>query len=339
MRAYLLHLLGIATGDRLVDGSVKYVHEYRKFVFTLPAWLRSFLLEQAQVNLAEHGISEPVTWEPPRHWVTDVPWPGVEPDEVDRTRFHDIITTHKTPAKTASGLGMTAEHVRLFADLSGMTAPERRLPQRAKGRLIPRQGDLSPERLRHLYFDQGLSYQRIAEHIGCSNSTIVNALAHAGLLEPPSGRPTVTRAWLAEQCTVRNRALRGISKECGLAVRELRRLAEQWAIPAWTDFDRPLPAQLTTLPQPLAPDLHRVLVSENGLDNLRLVLALPGMPGLAAAERTLGARRLRHKLSRIERMVGFTIIERTRPLTATERGQTFLWRAGNLINGRPTPRP
>lgn len=278
-------------------------------------------------------------WESPSQWVTDVPWPGVEPDAVERTCFHNSITTHKTPAKTAAALGMTAEHVRLFADLSGMTAPERRLPQRARGRLIPRTGDLSPERLEHLYFDQGLSYQRIAERIGCSNTTIASALAHAGLLEPPPNRPVkVTRAWLVEQCTVRNRTLRGISKECGLSVRELRRMAEHWGICAWTDFDRPLPAQLASLSQPLAPDLHRVLVSANGLDQLRLIVALPGLPSLAAAERALGARSLRHSLRRIERMAGFTIIERTHPLTATARGQAFLWRAGNLINSLATPR-
>lgn len=338
MRAYLLHLLGVATGARSVDGSVTYVNDYRRFVFTMPAWLRSFLLDQAQATLAEHGISEPVQWEPPRRWVTDVTLPGVEPDDVDRTGFRDTIAVHKTPARTAAALGVPPEHVRLFASLSGLTAPERRLPQRARGRLVPRQGDLSPDRLRHLYLDQGLSYQRIAQDIGCSSTVVVNALAHADLLDLPSRRPTmVTRAWLAKQCTVRNRALRGISKECGLPVRELRRMAAQWGIPAWTDFDRPLPAPFASLPQPLAPDLHRVLVSTNGPDNLRLICALPAMPSLSAAERALGQPGIRHHLLRIERMVGFTIIERTRPLTATPRGQAFLWRAAHVLalGGQP----
>ncbi len=167
----------------------------------------------------------------------------------------------------------------------------------------------------------------------------VEALAHAGLLEPPLRRPTmVTRAWLAKQCTVRNRALRGISKECGLPVRELRRMAAQWGIPAWTDFDRPLPAPFTSLPQPLAPGLHRVLVSTNGPDNLRLICALPSMPSLSAAERALASPGIRHHLLRIERMVGFTIIERTRPLTATPRGQVFLSRAAQALVGPSEPR-
>jgi hypothetical protein len=90
-------------------------------------------------------------------------------------------------------------------------------------------------------------------------------------------------------------------------------------------------ASLASLPQPLAPDLHRVLVSENGLETLRLIHALPGMPSLAAAQRPLGTRRIRHNLTRIERMIGFTIIERTRPLTGTGRGQVCLARTEPLI--------
>lgn len=36
----------------------------------------------------------------------------------------------------------------------------------------------------------------MAQDIGCSSTVVVNALAHAGLLEPPSRRPMmVTRAW------------------------------------------------------------------------------------------------------------------------------------------------
>ncbi|MEU4847965.1 hypothetical protein [Streptomyces gilvosporeus] len=36
-------------------------------------------------------------------------------------------------------------------------------------------------------------------------------------------------------------------------------------------------------------------------------------------------------------MIGFTIIERTRPLTATPRGQVFLWQAARVLalGGQP----
>ncbi|MGW3209250.1 hypothetical protein [Streptomyces sp. NPDC001135] len=112
-------------------------------------------------------------------------------------------------------------------------------------------------------------------------------------------------------------------------------MTAQWGIPAWTDFDHPLPAPFTSLPQPLAPDLHRVLVSTNGRDNLQLICAFPSMPSLSAAERVLNSPGIRHHLLRIERMVGFTIIERTRPLTATPRGQAFLWRAAQVL-ARPS---
>jgi hypothetical protein len=110
-------------------------------------------------------------------------------------------------------------------------------------------------------------------------------------------------------------------------------------IPTWTDFNRSLPAPLASLPQPLALDLHRVLVCENGFDKLRLILALPGMPSLSAAERALATQGLRHKLRRIELMLGFTIIERTRPLAATDSGQVFLARTEHLIRSAAPGRP
>ncbi|WP_328404076.1 hypothetical protein OHS70_34465 [Streptomyces sp. NBC_00390] len=67
------------------------------------------------------------------------------------------------------------------------------------------------------------------------------------------------------------------------------------------------------------------------MDALRLIPALLGMPSLAAAERALLARHLGRNLSRIERMVGFTIIERTRPLTTTGPGQKLLARVERLF--------
>ncbi|MFF3565472.1 hypothetical protein ACFYXS_36100 [Streptomyces sp. NPDC002574] len=81
------------------------------------------VIVHTRANLAEHGIDEPVHWEPPRDWVTEVDWPGVEPDALGRAAFRDTISTCKTTAEAAAAQGMTHEHVRLFTALSGITAP------------------------------------------------------------------------------------------------------------------------------------------------------------------------------------------------------------------------
>ncbi|MET8331556.1 hypothetical protein [Streptomyces sp. NPDC005181] len=331
LRTHLLELLGAAPADHVVDVATNFVSDYRRFTSALPAWLRVFLLDQAHANLAEHRIDEPIHWEPPPHWVTDVDWPGLEPDDVDHTAFRKAISTCKTTTEAAAALGMTPEHVRLFTELSGVTAPEKQAAPRARGRLIPLRDELAPERLRNLYEDQGLSYQEMAKATGYSNTAVISALTHIGLRGRQRDRPgAVTRAWLEEQCVLRGRSLRGIARECGVTAGDLRKLAEQWGIPVWTGLTRPLPPEISTLPQPLAPDLHRILTSKISIDTLQLLVQLPGQPSLSAAARRLGVHDIRHPLLTIERILGFTIIERTRPLAATGPGQRFLARIEHL---------
>jgi hypothetical protein len=78
LRWYLLVLL---TGEHPAIPGTKKPFSWRcnNFRSGAPRLLRVFLRQQAEANLARHGITEPVTWEPPPHWVTWPDWPGTEP--------------------------------------------------------------------------------------------------------------------------------------------------------------------------------------------------------------------------------------------------------------------
>jgi len=78
LRWYLLVLL--TGGHPDIPGAKKpFSWHCTSFRSGAPRPLRVFLRQQAEASLARHGITEPVTWEPPPHWVTWPAWPGTDP--------------------------------------------------------------------------------------------------------------------------------------------------------------------------------------------------------------------------------------------------------------------
>ena len=77
-RWYLLILL---TGEHLVIPGARKPFSWHcsDFRYSAPGPLRAFLREQAEINLARHGITEPVTWEPPDAGSPGEDWPGTSP--------------------------------------------------------------------------------------------------------------------------------------------------------------------------------------------------------------------------------------------------------------------
>ncbi len=77
-RWYLLMLL---TGEHLVISGARKPFSWHcgNFRYSAPGPLRAFLRQQAEINLARHGINEPVTWEPPADWAPGQPGPASSP--------------------------------------------------------------------------------------------------------------------------------------------------------------------------------------------------------------------------------------------------------------------
>lgn len=87
--------------------------------------------------------------------------------------------------------------------------------------------------------------------------------------------------------------------------------------------------------------MKRVCATGNSLQRLRHVTEIPGHQTLTAAADALGVAVsvLSHQLQGIEIATGFTVIARTRPLTATPAGQEFLSEAKQLLKILNQPEP
>ncbi|MGW2867262.1 TniQ family protein [Kitasatospora sp. NPDC001225] len=337
MRWYILALL---TGE---DRRSPYTARIREFRFQAPRELRLFLREQAQHHLTRHGISEPVTWEPPDEWVSDLRWPGASPSAIDHEAFRDLFATTESVHEIAQNLNLTPEHVRLHCEATDTGLPPR--PANGKPLADRRTGLLAPQQLHDLYENQQLSLTRIAHLASCSPAIVRRLLQHDGVLL--RSRPTVTRDWLYHEYIEKRRSIMALVREAGVSHLRLTQLAKQWGIPLRAPGRySTLGTLMTVLPQPPSPALQTVANSTGALQRLKLIVAVPGYQSFAAAARDLydgNDTALRQRVLYIERSVGFPIYHRATPLTATERGQALIDEARHLLRAArdtdPADRP
>ena len=80
--------------------------------------LRAFLRQQAEINLARHGITEPVTWEPPDDWAAWPAWPGTSPASLSGGDADAVLAGTGSVHEAASALTLTPEHVRLYCEIA-----------------------------------------------------------------------------------------------------------------------------------------------------------------------------------------------------------------------------
>lgn len=179
MRWYLLLLLTGHSPPAPQGAATRFAWSCTEFRYRAPLPLRAFLYEQAERNLATHGIDEPVTWEPPAHWVRDVDWPGIAPEQVDTAALRAALDGHDTTAPVTEATGMTAEHLRLYFEIDDtVTGP----PDQLLGKIrapdpATRAAILAPRRLRELYVTERKTTAEIADMARCAATTVRALLA------------------------------------------------------------------------------------------------------------------------------------------------------------------
>ncbi|MET7727928.1 TniQ family protein [Streptomyces mirabilis] len=343
-RAHILHwyLLMLLTGEfhpPPADAAPRFAWHCTEFRFRAPTALRAFLHQQAQVNLTRHDIHEPVTWEPPAEWVSEVSWPGVDPRLIAPRAVRDALKNAKSADDAATSLPMGAEHLRLYCETTNTAAA----PGPVIGRHIPqsisRRDLLDPERLRDLYETQGKSLDHIAALAGCGPRTVHQLLTQDGIrprgrrTHPP--RPDITRDWLHNEYIVNRNNLTTLARQHGITIDHIIFLARSWDIPIRPGGAHHNDIADLDLPQPPSPIMQKITMSRYALDRLRFVLNIPGQTSFAAAARTFYDGRgsaLRQRLNKVENTVGFLIIDRsTKPLAPTERGRGFLSEAAEIL--------
>nr|BEK65015.1 TniQ family protein [Kitasatospora purpeofusca] len=326
--------------------------------------LRTLLYRQARVNLQARGIDEPITWDPPAHWLPALDWPGFASEQIDRQAVADLMNTLPSLDDLSMATGVGSEHLRLYLEavdapaptalaVATMRRPRRRAVYRRSfaqaptpsgqiarrgGSPIPRQGVLAPEELRRLYIDERLSTPKIAKLAGCTSSTVGRFLKEAGIptrrREGPmltaQGSP-VTAEWLRREYVELGRDTPDIALELGCHTAQVSHLMKRFGIPARALFATT--NRFARLQIPLSPAMSAVSTMRNHIQRMRIILQLPGHHDLAAAIRALNVpdSSLRYQLNAIEEAVGFRIIERIHPLTPTVQGQEFLAEAQRLI--------
>ncbi|SHN30794.1 TniQ family protein [Streptomyces yunnanensis] len=357
LRWYLLVLLTGESPPPPIDAGPTFAAHCNDLRFRIPPPLRDFLLAQARTHLARHDIDEPVTWEPPVNWVSNVTWPGPDPNDIPPADFRIALARSRTIDEATASLDMGREHIRLYCDITGITTstpstaigkkahpgkttrPGKKTHPAAPKSRINRTEPLAPDRLRELYEDQHLSLQRIASLTGRGAPTIRTLLERDGVTLrgrrtlPP--RPDITREWLQQEYTHNMRDLTNLARERGVTQHHLTLLARSWNIPIRPPGGHYNAIGHLNLRRPLSEDMRKVVMDAYALDRLRAITHVPGHPTFAAAARhhfTGTDRALRQRVIHIEKAVGFQIIDRTaKPLAPTQRGQEFLHEAAEIL--------
>lgn len=310
-----------------------------KFRHRLPSDLTAFLVQQAAANLAAHGITEPIQWEPSAHCIDDLAAPGIAAEATSPDSLTAVGTKQDAHA---TGIGKAhlelIEEATVLSSLSHPQPPKARLPWH----FVPRRGALAPDELRRLYQEQGLDQKPIAALAGCSTGAVRNALRDAKIplrerRAPRSLEQTISQDWLQAEYTTKGRSSPDIARELGVHPNDVLKLMRKWAIPRDSHRSNPFASAEAAL----SPAMKRVCATGNSLQRLRHVTEIPGHRTLTAAADTLrvAVSVLSHQLQGIEIATGFTVIARTRPLTATPAGQEFLSEAKRLLKILNQPEP
>ncbi|MEU1824073.1 TniQ family protein [Streptomyces abikoensis] len=308
----------------------------------------AFLRDQATRILTTHGIDEPVTFEPPEHWLDGLPL-LVAPLGSPHERLRSVLRAGPTQAKAAKILGLTIHQLRLLLESRSLSAPAPPPPPKPKGRYqYPRQGPLAPDRLRDLYQRQGLQQKQIAELAGCTPGVVRYALDQAGIpLRPRRAagelERTVSRAWLKAEYQDKGRNAADIADELSVASSDIFKLLGKRGIPHHPKGHprtRRHPSPFAALDVELSPAMARVSELRNCLRMLRHIVALPGMPDRASTAEYFGMARtsLRGEIYKVEAAAGFDLlVPWRRPLRATPEGQELIDEARRLLQRLDAP--
>lgn len=296
--------------------------------------LKMFVHQQAVANLKAHGITEPVSWEPPTSWLPELVLPIFQPGNFSE-KISESIGLNSSIKQLAHALGVSADHVQLHVESTGINAPRPiPPPPRRRGHTLPRQGVLSAGTLCNLYEEQELSIHEIARLANCSTSPVRSALLAAKITLRPGPSPrisdSIARDWLEREYSQKGRSAPDIARELGTRSNNVLNQLKRWGIQRNGLPSNPF-AQLSAS---LSPAMQRVSRKKNCVQGLRNLLKIPGQRNLSAAASYIGtvSGTLSYQLSSLEKTAGITIIARSTPLAATADGEVFLAEAKHLLS-------
>lgn len=315
--------------------------------------IAAHLHHQAALLLDRAGIDEPVTWEPPIHWLGDDPpdLPGPEPDDIDIVRMRALLRTPSRPSDVARKLDTSLEHVRTAAARHAGTASDAEIAEDLSGyrnagrQKIARTALPDAEQLRAAR-DAGQTIKDIARATGHSANTLHTAASRHGIAFPPWQAYRIDPDWLQDQITNRHRTYAEIAEQLGISAVQLGALAKKAGITAQPrgghGHRHPLAAHGGPAAHP--PAVWAALAGQKPLPRARHFLAVADHPTLSATAEALGIRitTLISQLNKIERDTGLELFQRSssthrRTPTYTPAGQRLAEQLRAVLEtiGRP----
>jgi hypothetical protein len=198
--------------------------------------LAELLKGAAEQQLSDHGLSEPLVWEPPFDWVDVDDWPGPHIDSIQPAKLHRLlIDEQRSLGQAAAALGTSMDHVRVVL-VRHPTGPLKRSQAPLRTRRTVRPANLTPEYIAYRYEKCAWSYKRIAQELGADRNLVRELAALAGVQTRPPGRSQtyhIDPTWLTEQYLVRRRTLADIAAELGMHPSTVNRIARKSGLPRY----------------------------------------------------------------------------------------------------------
>jgi len=238
LQYYLFELLtgcpphvGLGTATTSVDAA-----GYRIFRRQLTVPVNQALQQHARALLIAHGISEPLTWQPPLKWAPEAEWLAPDPELLDPYQIRRALhAEHATASTVAQRLGVSIGHIRFVTDRHPIDAScspwaFSRAPA-LKQRHHPA---LPPSYLRQRYEADGWTYAEIAAETGVSKQAVRAHAYRAGIRSRPPrlrSRVDLDPEWFAREYVENQRTLKELAVEAGTSPTTLARVAKAAGIP------------------------------------------------------------------------------------------------------------
>jgi AraC-like DNA-binding protein len=307
---------------------------YHEFALRLPEGAIRGLEAQARTMLDAAGCgAEPLTWSPPRDWVTGDRLPGPEPGSVDPRAVARLLAERLPAGEVAERLGTTIDHVRLLVRAHPQSSPSRPRAGRPSRSSIP---EPLLRQIETMVVEQDRTLRSIAAEYGLGRTTIARRFRQEGIPIPSSGgRPKhrIDPSWLRRQYLDHRRTLPDLAAEAGTTPCNVARIARRHGIPL---RERGGGSHAASLNAPVAlPDpLGRAVLGQGGIERVRRFRVIARSRSIGEAARRLGASPtvLGVQLRRLERASGGRLIVRTprnrrQPQAPTSLGLLLLGQA------------
>ncbi len=306
------------------------------FPTLLTARLAAELHLVAAEFLADHGIDETVSWQPPHELADGLDMPGPNPDALPRQSLTDLLRADIPLGQAASQAGMTLDSARyLLAHHPRDTRRNHDVGERLRAQL-------TAETFRDLYVDRGWSISALAVRYGVNRRRITTlATAYDIPLrdssKPPAG---ISRRWLHEQYVHCGRSSEDLGAELGLHPATILSWCRRYDLPV-----RPTGPTVhhgaLSLAEAIPPELRPALTGSRPWKRLIAFARLRDHPTLRATAATLALnpKTLASYVRRLERELGQQLVHRsdTRdPITPlTDEGQALATTIATVLASTP----